>query len=179
VVLGRRSDRWHPRRHRFHQADQFLASTDAGVGAGAVEVVTSAVGNVACPDHPGMRDIGMMVLRSASDRHAPVDFLSPGGLRTWGDGRLMIVRTDGTLEVRTNVDVAGKKGREHLILVDAKGTRRIDCTTAKVDWAKRLVADVVMARTPWWGTTTPWPSSRITLAAQAGAGAWSTDGGAT
>ena len=55
------------------------------------------------------------------------DYLSPAGLKTWGDGRLMIVGTEATLEVRTNVDVAGRRGKEHLIVTDGAGVRRIGC----------------------------------------------------
>lgn len=160
-----------------HQVDQFLASTGAGLGPGEVEVVTSAVGNVASPAHPGMQDIGMMVLRAGEviGTHR-VDFLSPSGLRTWGDGRLMIVGTEGTLEVRTNVDVGGKRGREHLIVTDGRGVRRLDVTDRRVDWAKRVLADVRDGSDTLVGHEHTAAVSRITLAAQAGARAWSSEG---
>jgi hypothetical protein len=74
--------------------------------------------------------------------------------------------------VRTNVDVAGKKGREHLIVVDAKGTRRIDCGTTKVDWAKRLVADVVDGSDTFVSADHVRAVSDLTLRAQAAAQPW-------
>ena len=40
------------------------AATGAGTHPGAVEIVASAVGNVASPAHPTMEDVGMMVLRA-------------------------------------------------------------------------------------------------------------------
>ena len=152
-----------------HQADQFLMAT----GAGTAEVITSQVGNVSVPRHPAMQDIGQMVISGggAIGTHR-VDYLSPKGLKTWGDGRLMIVGTEGTLEVRTNVDVAGKKGREHLIVVDAKGTRRIDCSTTKVDWARRLVADVVDGSDTFVSADHVRAVSDLTLRAQAAAQPW-------
>ena len=158
-----------------HQADQFLAAT--GAEPESVEVVTSSVGNVSVPRHPGMQDIGMMVLRwrEAIGVHR-VDFLSPSGLRTWGDGRLMIVGTEGTLEVRTNVDVAGRRGREHLIVTDGRGVRRIDVTDRPVDWAKRVIADVCDGSDTLVGHDHTVAVSSITLAAQATATPWSTDG---
>ncbi len=154
-----------------HQADQFLMAT----GAGTAEVITAQVGNVSVPKHPAMQDIGQMVISGggAIGTHR-VDYLSPKGLKTWGDGRLMIVGTEGTFEVRTNVDLAGKKGREHLIAVDAKGTRRIDCTNAKVDWAKRLVADVVDGSDTFVSADHVRAVSDLTLRAQAAAGPWAT-----
>ena len=152
-----------------HQADQFLMAT----GAGTAEVLSAQVGNVSVPRHPAMQDIGQMVISGggAIGTHR-VDYLSPTGLKTWGDGRLMIVGTDGTLEVRTNVDVAGRKGKEHLIVVDAKGTRRIDCTSAKVDWAKRLVADVVEGSDTFVSADHVRAVCDLTLRAQVVAGEW-------
>lgn len=152
-----------------HQADQFLMAT----GAGTAEVVTSAVGNVSSPRHPAMQDIGHMVLAGggAMGTHR-VDYLSPSGLKTWGDGRLMIVGTDGTLEVRTNVDVAGRKGKEHLIVVDGAGTRRLDARAGSVDWAARLVADVVDGSDTFVSHQHVMAVCDVTLRAQAAAGSW-------
>ena len=152
-----------------HQADQFLMAT----GAATADVISSQVGNVSVPRHPEMQDIGQMVISGggAIGTHR-VDYLSPKGLKTWGDGRLMIVGTEGTLEVRTNVDVAGKKGKEHLIVVDAKGTHRIDCTTTKVDWARRLVADVVDGSDTFVSADHVRAVSDLTLRAQGAAGSW-------
>jgi len=160
-----------------HQVDQFLAATGAGLSDGDVEVVTSMVGNVASAAHPRMEDVGMMVLRAGGvvGTHR-VDYLSPTGLSTWGDGRLMIVGTEGTLEVRTNVDVAGRRGREHLIVTDTTGVRRLDVTTKPVDWAKRLLADVRDGSDTLLGHDHTVAVSRITLAAQAAAGPWVAEG---
>ena len=157
-----------------HQADQFLMAT----GAGTADVVSSQVGNVSVPAHPEMQDIGQMVIAGggAIGTHR-VDYLSPKGLKTWGDGRLMIVGTEGTIEVRTNVDVAGKKGKEHLIVVDSKGTHRLDCTTTKVDWAKRLVADVVDGSDTFVSADHVRAVSDLTLRAQAAATSWAAPAG--
>ena len=71
-----------------------------------------------------------------------LDYLSATGLGTWGDVRLTIVGTEGTLEARANVDPAGAPGAEHLIHVDREGTRRVDLTGTAVDWAELLIADL-------------------------------------
>jgi predicted dehydrogenase len=152
-----------------HQADQFLTAT----GAASADVLSSAVGNVASPAHPRMEDIGMMVLAAdgAVGTHR-VDYLSPKGLKTWGDGRLMIVGTDGTLEVRTNVDVAGKRGKEHLIATDHKGVHRIDCGGRPVDWARRIVADIADGSDTFATHDHIRAVCDVTLRAQAAAGPW-------
>ena len=124
-----------------HQVDQFMSIT--GVTAGDVSIVTSAVGNVASPDHSSMQDIGSMTLAApgvVGDHR--LDYLTARGLGTWGDCRLTIVGTEGTIEARANVDVAGAEGAEHLIVVDADGTRRVDVSGVVVDWGEQLLADL-------------------------------------
>ena len=158
-----------------HQADQFLMAT----GATTVDVLTAQVGNVASPRHPAMQDIGQMVVSGggAIGTHR-VDYLSPVGLRTWGDGRLMIVGTDGTLEVRTNVDVDGKRGKEHLIVTDRRGVRRINCRRAPVDWARRLVADIRTGSDTFVDHDHVRAVSELTLRAQAASTGWPEGDGA-
>ncbi len=124
-----------------HQVDQFMSIT--GAVAADVSIVSSMVGNVASADHPAMEDIGSMTLAAGSvvGDHR-LDYLTARGLGTWGDCRLMIVGTEGTIEARANVDVAGAEGAEHLIVVDADGTRRVDISGVVVDWAELALADV-------------------------------------
>jgi predicted dehydrogenase len=124
-----------------HQVDQFMSIT--GATSADVSVVTSMVGNVASPDHPAMQDIGSMTLaaRSVVGDHR-LDYLTAKGLGTWGDCRLTIVGTEGTIEARANVDVAGLDGAEHLIVVDGDGTRRVDISGVVVDWGEQLLADL-------------------------------------
>ena len=71
-----------------------------------------------------------------------LDYLTASGLGTWGDVRLTIVGTGGVIEARANVDVAGEPGAEHLIVVDMAGTRRIDVSQNRVDWAEVLLSDI-------------------------------------
>lgn len=127
-----------------HQADQFLAVAVGTHGPSAAAVVQHAsVGNAACPDHPDMQDIGSMslVANGIVGDHR-LDYLTADGLGTWGDVRLTIVGTEGVIEARANVDVAGAEGAEHLIVVDSEGTRRVDVSERPVDWADQLLADL-------------------------------------
>ena len=127
-----------------HQADQFLAvAVGTEVPSVPAQVKLAAVGNVACPDHPAMQDIGSMTLTAngvVGDHR--LDYLTASGLGTWGDVRLTIVGTGGVIEARANVDVAGEPGAEHLIVVDMAGTRRIDVSQNRVDWAEVLLSDI-------------------------------------
>ena len=127
-----------------HQADQLLALA----GPGLVDVRSAEVRNVNTPQHPQFQDVGRMSLhhfnsdyRTVMSDHR-VDWLSPAGLGTWGDVRLMITGTTGTIEVRSNIDAAGQPGGQHLIITDADSTRRIDTSEVELDWPLRLVTDI-------------------------------------
>jgi predicted dehydrogenase len=123
-----------------HQADQFLFFT----GSTRAEVVASQVGNLAHPQHPGFEDFGDMLLRGdGGSGYIRVDWFTPDGLGTWGDGRLTILGTEGFIEIRKNIDIAGRTGGSHLFLVDRKETRHIDCQTQALPFGERFVSDIV------------------------------------
>ena len=123
-----------------HQADQFLYFT----GSTRADVVSAQVGNVHHPEHPDFEDFGDMMLRGDSGTgYIRVDWFTPDGLSTWGDGRLTILGTDGFIEVRKNVDIAGRPGESHLFIVDQKETRYIDCANVDLPYGTQLVDDVL------------------------------------
>jgi predicted dehydrogenase len=123
-----------------HQADQFLYFTSSTRG----EVVCSQVGNVHHPQYPGLEDFGDCVLRGDHGTgYIRVDWFTPDGLSTWGDGRLTIVGTDGFIEIRKNVDIGGRPGANHLFIVDQEDTRYIDCQNVPLPYGEQLVSDVV------------------------------------
>jgi predicted dehydrogenase len=123
-----------------HQFDQFLYFT----GSSKAEVVAAQVGNVNHPDHPGFEDFGDVMLRGdRGNGYVRVDWFTPDGLKSWGDCRLVVLGTDGYLEVRKNIDVAGRPGAEHLLVVDSKEARYIDCKDAPLPYGEHLVDDVL------------------------------------
>src|SRR5579859_1263278 len=122
-----------------HQVDQFLFFT----GSTSAEVVASQVGNVAHPEYPGLDDFGDMLLRGdGGTGYVRVDWFTPDGLSAWGDGRLTILGTDGFIELRKNVDIAGRDGGDHLILVDQRDTRYVDCQDVELPFGRQLLDDV-------------------------------------
>jgi predicted dehydrogenase len=123
-----------------HQADQFLFFT----GSTRADVVASQVGNINHPQFPGLEDFGdMMVRGDGGTGYIRVDWFTPDGLATWGDGRLTILGTEGFIEIRKNIDIAGRPGGSHLFLVDKKETRYIDCAEVPLPYGDLLVADVL------------------------------------
>mgnify|MGYP006883576591 FL=1 len=46
------------------------------------------------------------------------------------------------MEVRKNIDIAGRTGGNHLFLVDQQGTHYVDCSTVELPYGRQLLADV-------------------------------------
>lgn len=122
-----------------HQIDQFLFFT----GSDGAEIATAFVANRGLPDVPAFEDFGEIVLRSeTASGFIRVDWFTPDGLPTWGDGRLFLLGTEGTIELRKYVDVAGRPGGDHLFLTDGNGVRHIDASTEPLRYFARFLADV-------------------------------------
>jgi predicted dehydrogenase len=123
-----------------HQFDQFLFFT----GSTSASIVASQVSNVRHPDHPAFEDFGDVTVRGDKGLgYFRVDWFTPVGLPTWGDGRLTILGTDGYLEIRKYVDLAGREGGSHLFVVDQKGVRYVDANDVELPFGRQLVDDVL------------------------------------
>ena len=123
-----------------HQVDQFLFYT----GSKQAEVVESQIANIRHPNRPRFQDFGDMVLRG--DRglgYVRLDWFTPDGLGTWGDGRLFILGTDGYIEIRKYTDVANKKQGNNLFIVDNKQARYIDCNAMPLPFGQQFVDDIL------------------------------------
>jgi predicted dehydrogenase len=140
-----------------HKFDQFLFFT----GSTEAEVVASQVRNVNHPQYPGLEDFGdAMVRGNGGSGYVRVDWFTPDGLSTWGDGRLTVLGTDGFIEIRKNVDIGGRPGGSHLFLVDQKETRVVDCSAVALPYGERLVDDVLNR------TETSMPQAHVFLATE-------------
>jgi len=123
-----------------HQVDQFLFFTNSRTA----DVVAAQVANYHHPDYPELEDFGDLVLRGdGGTGYIRVDWLTPRGLATWGDGRLTILGTDGYIELRKYIDIAGRPGGNHLFLVEQKQTHYIDCGDVALPYGAQLVSDVL------------------------------------
>lgn len=122
-----------------HQFEQFLFFSNAM----DAEVVSATVANRAHPEKPGLQDMGDAHVRTAdTSGYIRVDWFTPKGLPTWGDGRLTILGTEGYIELRKYIDIAGKPGTDHLFLVNHEGPRHIDCSNVERPFGRQFLDDV-------------------------------------
>lgn len=149
-----------------HQIDQFLTFT----GSADATVASSAIGHFGVPDLPDFQDFGEVLLRSAhATGYVRVDWFTADGLPTWGDGRLVILGTEGTIELRKYVDIAGRPGTDHVFLVDRHGTRHIDASREPITYFRRFLADCRDRTETAMAQAHVFTVSRLALEAQAGA----------
>lgn len=104
-----------------HQIEQFLSFADVK----DAKVVHSQVANYAHKEYPELEDFGdaSLVGDNGATNYFRVDWFTPNGLRTWGDGRTFILGTDGYIEIRKYIDVARDPGKDQVYLVNGEGER--------------------------------------------------------
>ena len=139
---------WYFERERFggiltdigsHQIDQFLHFT----GSTKVEIAHALVENSTRPEHPEFQDYGEVTLQGDRGHgYIRVDWFTPDGLPTWGDGRLFLLGTEGTIEVRKYTDIGQPHRADTLYLVNGTENIRIDCADHPLPYFSRLIRDV-------------------------------------
>jgi predicted dehydrogenase len=109
-----------------HQIEQFLFYA----GCKDATVLHSKVGNYNNPDYPELEDFGdaTLVGDNGATQYFRVDWLTPDGLGTWGDGRTTILGTDGYIELRKYIDIARDSSGNHVYLVNHKGEQHFEVT---------------------------------------------------
>lgn len=121
-----------------HSIDQFLAFAD-------VPDATIAACTIGCfgTPPPGFEDFAEITLRSATMTGTMrLDWFTPDGLPDWGDGRLFLVGTDGTLELRKNLDIEGRAGGDHMFVANRQRTWYRDCSGLPVTYYRDFLDDV-------------------------------------
>jgi hypothetical protein len=84
-----------------------------------------------------------LVLATPSVRgYVRLDWFTPDGLPTWGDGRFFVVGTEGTLELRKNMDIEGREGTDHMFIANRTATRYLDCGKLPVTYYRDFLRDI-------------------------------------
>jgi predicted dehydrogenase len=106
-----------------HQLEQVLYYGGCDDGT----ITSARVANYAHKEHPGIEDFGdvNVVLANGVTGYCRVDWFTPDGLGTWGDGRTFILGTEGYIELRKYTDVAREPDGNHVYLVDKNGEHHI------------------------------------------------------
>jgi hypothetical protein len=92
---------------------------------------------------PHFQDFGEIVLRNdIATGYARVDWFTPDGLADWGDGRAFIVGTEGSIELRKNLDLAGRPGSQHLFLTNREKTQYVPCDGHPIAGFRAFADDV-------------------------------------
>lgn len=108
-----------------HQFDQFLHYGRCGGG----KIAYAVVDNRANADKPELEDVGMasLILDNGIQCFSRVNWFTPNGMRTWGDGRTFITGTKGSIEIRKYIDLAVEPHVSDVILIaDENGEQRLD-----------------------------------------------------
>lgn len=110
-----------------HQIEQYLYFA----GEEDAKVTASRIGNYGHPEYPELDDFGDCTITGAkgTTNYFRVDWFTPDGLSTWGDGRTLILGTKGYMELRKYINVAsGQPGGNHIYLVNGQGEKYINAT---------------------------------------------------
>jgi predicted dehydrogenase len=121
-----------------HSIDQFLAFAN-------VFDATIAASTIGCfgTEPAGFEDFAEVTLRGGGMTGTMrMDWFTPDGLPDWGDGRLFLVGTDGTLELRKNLDIEGRAGGDHMFVSSRTRTRYQDCSLRPIDYYRDFLDDV-------------------------------------
>jgi predicted dehydrogenase len=104
-----------------HQIEQFLYFT----GCKDARVISSKVANYNNKMYPELEDFGdvSLVGDNGATGYSRVDWLTPNGLGTWGDGRTLILGTEGYMELRKYIDIARDEQGDQLYLVNGQGEK--------------------------------------------------------
>ena len=107
-----------------HQIEQFLFYT----GSKDAEIMAAQIENFNNPDHPGLDDFGDCTLKgdNGTTGYFRVDWFTPNGLSTWGDGRMFILGTDGYIELRKYCDLGRVSGGGHVFIANHEGEQYIN-----------------------------------------------------
>ena len=125
-----------------HQVEQFLTYTKATNAT----INFSLVKNFNHPQYPEFEDFGEFSLMGENgvSFYSRVDWFTPDGMATWGDGRTFIVGTEGSMEVRKYIDPLRSTPASLIHLTADEETREIDCLgTIGYPFFGQLILDVL------------------------------------
>ncbi|WP_158965404.1 Gfo/Idh/MocA family protein [Paraglaciecola sp. L3A3] len=125
-----------------HQVEQFL--TYAGVTNATINFARAT--NLNNQDKPGLEDFGeiSMTAENGASFYTRVDWFTPEGQATWGDGRTFIMGTTGNIECRKYNDVARQAPASKLFITNNQQEQEMDCLgQSSFPYFGQLILDVI------------------------------------
>lgn len=148
-----------------HQIEQFLYFASCK----SAEVKYSRAVNMAHPKYPELEDFGEAALvgDNGASGYFRVDWFTPNGLSTWGDGRTTILGTDGYIELRKYTDIARESIGDQVYLVNHEGEYRFN-VKGKVGYPffSQLIKDCINGTEEAMSQAHAFKAAELCLAAQ-------------
>ncbi|KMT64862.1 oxidoreductase [Catenovulum maritimum] len=125
-----------------HQVEQFL--TYACIEDATINFARAS--NMNNQDKPGLEDFGEISMTgdNGASFYTRVDWFTPEGQATWGDGRTFIIGTEGNIECRKYNDVSRQAPASKLFLTNNEKEQEIDCFgKSAFPYFGQLILDVI------------------------------------
>lgn len=125
-----------------HQVEQFLSYA----GCDDASINFARASNLNNPDKPGLEDFGELSLigDNGASFYSRVDWFTPEGMTSWGDGRTFVLGTEGSIELRKYLDVARQTPSSKLFLVNSESEKEIECLDKSAfPFFGNLIMDVI------------------------------------
>jgi len=99
--------------HQFEQALHYASASNAQVNFARVD-------NFANADKPGLEDFGEanLTLDNGASFYTRIDWFTPDGLQSWGDGRCFVLGDKGYVEMRKYMDFGDPDGTFRVFFAD-------------------------------------------------------------
>lgn len=155
-----------------HQIEQFLSFA----GAADASILSARVANHNHPRYPELEDFGEAHILgdNGASCFLRVDWFTPDGLSTWGDGRTFVLGTEGYIELRKYLNVAADPEGDHLFLVNHEGEQHIPVHgRVGFPYFGELILDCLNGTEKAMSQTHAFKAAEITLRVQAAADAGS------
>ncbi len=125
-----------------HQIEQILFFA----GAKDARIEQSRICNYNHRNHPLFNDFGDVTLTCDNGvaGYFRVDWFTPDGLGSWGDGRTLILGTEGYIELRKYLDVANSEEGDQVYYVNKDGEHHV-CVAGKMGYPffGRMILDCI------------------------------------